>query len=160
LRVRIPRGDGGNVSKNWFVGGRVGRGRRDRPGRRRFDGTGEHVGGARVVDVRGGNVTGYWVKYVARMSQEATGWLVPLRGGAKLSITLPVSAYNDAGEDTYNFANRRELVNVSGYRTFRQVAWAGSFEATTSVGLGLRARLPFRVFTLPGRLVVDVAHNW
>ena len=113
-----------------------------------------------VFDVRGGNVTGYWVKYVATMSQEATGWVVPLRGGAKLSITLPVSAYNDEGEYTYHFANRRELVNVSGYRTFRQVAWAGSFEATTSIGLGLRARLPFRVFTLPGRLVVDVAHNW
>ena len=113
-----------------------------------------------VFDVRGGNVTGYWVKYVATMGQEATGWPVPLRGGAKLSITLPVFAYNDEGEYTYHYANRRELVNVSGYRTFRQVAWAGSFEGTTSVGLGLRARLPFRVFTLPGRFVVDVAHNW
>jgi hypothetical protein len=51
-------------------------------------------------------------------------------------------------------------VNVSGYRTFRQVAWAGSFEGVTTVGLGTRARLPFRVFTLPGRVVVDVAHRW
>jgi hypothetical protein len=51
-------------------------------------------------------------------------------------------------------------VNVSGYRTFRQVAWAGSFEGQTNIGLGVRARLPFRVFTMPGRLVVDVAHLW
>jgi hypothetical protein len=52
------------------------------------------------------------------------------------------------------------LVNVTGFSTFRQVAWAGSFEGQTTVGLGVRARLPFRVFTLPGRVVVDVAHVW
>lgn len=54
---------------------------------------------------------------------------------------------------------------MAGYRTFRQVAYAGSFEATTTVGLGVRARLPFRVFVLAGpgtgaRLVIDVAHRW
>ena len=40
---------------------------------------------------------------------------------------------------------------------------AGSFEGQTTIGLGVRARLPFRVFVLAGpgsgsRLVVDVAH--
>ncbi len=64
------------------------------------------------------------------------------------------------GQSTYRPANRAELVNVTGYRTFRQVAWAGSFEGESTVGLGTRARLPFRVFTLPGHLVVDVAHAW
>jgi hypothetical protein len=54
---------------------------------------------------------------------------------------------------------------VSGYRTFRQVAYAGSFEGQTTIGVGVRARLPFRVFTLAGpgsnsRLVIDVAHHW
>ena len=34
--------------------------------------------------------------------------------------------------------------------TFRQVAWAGSFEGQTTLALGVRARLPFRVFTLAG----------
>jgi hypothetical protein len=38
--------------------------------------------------------------------------------------------------------------------------WAGSFEGTTSVGLGVRARLPFRVITLADRILVDVAHFW
>ena len=56
-------------------------------------------------------------------------------------------------------------MNVSGYRTFRQVAWAGSFEGQSTVGLGLRARLPFRVTAVDGpgtgsRLVIDVAHSW
>ncbi len=113
-----------------------------------------------VFDVVGGNVTGYWVRYVTTMTEDPTGAVIPLRGGAKLSVTLQAPSYDDAGRPTYRYANRAELVNVSGYRTFRQVAWAGSFEGTTTVGLGVRARLPFRVFTLPGRLVVDVAHLW
>jgi len=113
-----------------------------------------------VLDVRGQNVTGYWVQYVTAVTEDGSGHVVPVRGGAKLSISLQAQAYDDAGRPTYRYANRAELVNVSGYRTFRQVAWAGSFEARTTVGLGVRARLPFRVFTLPGRLVVDVAHQW
>ena len=85
---------------------------------------------------------------------------MPLRGGAKLRIIAISPAYDQWGNPTYTFANRNELVNVTGYQTFRQVAWAGSFEGQTTVGLGVRARLPFRAFTLPNRLVVDVAHSW
>jgi hypothetical protein len=45
------------------------------------------------------------------------------------------------------------------------VVYANSFEGSTSIGLGVRARLPFRAFTLDGpgsgsRLIVDVAHSW
>jgi hypothetical protein len=111
-----------------------------------------------VFDVRGGNVTGYRVLYVAAVTG-TSDWIVPLRGGAKLSIMLIASDYS-AGKPTYKCTNCAELVNVSGYPTFRQVAWAGSYRSSTLVGLGVRARLPFRVFTLPGRLVVDVAHHW
>ena len=54
---------------------------------------------------------------------------------------------------------------MTGYSTFRQVVSAGTFEGYSSFGLGVRARLPFRVFVLDGpgtssRLVVDVAHRW
>ena len=50
-------------------------------------------------------------------------------------------------------ANRSEVTNVSKYQAFRQVAWTGSFEGHTTLGLGVRARLPFKVFTLadPGK---------
>lgn len=114
-----------------------------------------------VFDVRGGNVTGYWVQYVTVMAETGNGHVVPLRGGAKLSITAHAPAYDSSGQPTYRYANGgAELVNVTGYRTFRQAAWAGSFEGESSVGLGVRARLPFRAFTLPGHLVVDVAHAW
>ncbi len=63
------------------------------------------------------------------------------------------------------FVSPGNLVDTSGYRTFRQVGWGGSFEGYTTLGLGVRARLPFRVAVLPGpgtgsRLVIDVAHRW
>jgi hypothetical protein len=113
-----------------------------------------------VLDVRGGAGTGYWVNYVTNVTADGSGHVVPVRGGAKLSIIAQAPSYDQDGVPTYTFANHKELVNVSGYRTFRQVAWAGSFEGNTTVGLGVRARLPFRVFTLPGKLVIDVAHAW
>jgi hypothetical protein len=107
-----------------------------------------------------GNSDGYHVQYVDQVYEDGSGRLVPLRGGAKLRIITNSPAYDQWGNPTYTFANRGELVNVTGYQTFRQVAWAGSFEGQTTVGLGVRAQLPFRVFTLPNKLVIDVAHVW
>lgn len=112
-----------------------------------------------VFDFRG-NTQGYHVAYVDQVTEDPTANPVPLRGGAFLSVTVGGPAYDQAGNPTYTYPNRAELVNVTGYQTFRQVAWAGSFEGQTTVGLGVRARLPFRVLTLPNRIVVDVAHFW
>jgi hypothetical protein len=106
------------------------------------------------------SANGYWVSYVDTVTYDGSGWPVPLRGGARLSVMVQAPAYDDSGAQTYAFANKSELVNVNGYQTFRQVAWAGSFEGATTVGLGVRARLPFRVHTLPDRIVIDVAHQW
>ena len=49
---------------------------------------------------------------------------------------------------------------MTGYQTFRAAKYGGSFEGVTLFGLGVRARLPFRVFKLDDRIVVDVAHSW
>jgi hypothetical protein len=105
-------------------------------------------------------VDGYWVSYVDTVTVDPTGTPVPLRGGAKLAISVQAPSYTASGAPTWVYSNPAELVNVAGFQTFQQVAWAGSFEGSTSVGLGVRARLPFRVFTLPGRVVIDVAHFW
>lgn len=121
---------------------------------------GRHACYDRLVFDVAGPVNGYWVSYVAQVTEDPTGDPVPLRGGARLSVTVQAPSYDHNGVATYTYAKEAELVNVAGYQTFRQVAWAGSFEGTTTVGLGVRARLPFRVFTLPGRVVVDVAHFW
>lgn len=117
-----------------------------------------------VVDVAGAS-GGYHVAYVDEVRADGSGNVVPTRGGASLQITVGNPSYDDAGNATYSPANPSELRDVTGYRTFRQVVWAGSFEGNTDVGLGVRARLPFRVFVLDGpgsgsRVVVDVAHRW
>ena len=116
-----------------------------------------------VVDVRG-KAPGYTVKYVSNVFTEGQGAVVPLRGGAKLLVVTRAPAYTMTGAASYTPANQRELVNVTGYTTFRQVAWAGTFEGQSSMGLGVRARLPFRAFTIQdatgSRLVIDVAHHW
>ena len=108
---------------------------------------------------------GYDVRYVTTVRQEGSGIAVPLRGGADLQVVLRAPAYDSRGRATYTPRSRTNIVDVTGYTTFRQVAFAGSFEGQTTIGLGVRARLPMRVTVLDGpgtgaRLVVDVAHRW
>ncbi len=127
--------------------------------------TGRHACFDRIVFDVAGKAPGYSARYVANVFQDGSGDLVPLRGGAKLEIVVRSPAYDSAGRPTYRPANNRELTNLTGYQTFRQVANAGSFEGQTTIGLGVRARLPFQVTTLAGpgphsRIVVDVAHSW
>ena len=94
-----------------------------------------------------GSAPGYHVNYGPVVTQ-GQGQPLSLRGGASLNILLQAPAYNMSGTPTYNPADPANAVNVNGFRTFRQVAYGGSFEGYTTVGLGVRARLPFRVFPL------------
>ena len=116
-----------------------------------------------VIDLKG-TAPGYTVKYVNTFTGAASGLPIALRGGAKLSVTVNAPAYTPKGTASYTPASRTDVVDVTGYRTFRQVRWDSSFEGQTQLGLGVRARLPFRVFTLQdastSRLVIDVAHHW
>ena len=117
-----------------------------------------------VVDLNG-PAKGYTVRYVPEIIQDGTGFTIPVYGNARLQIVVNAPSYDQNGNVTYNPAAKAELSNVAGYQTFRQVVYANSFEGSTSIGLGVRARLPFRVFTLDGpgsgsRLIVDVAHSW
>lgn len=112
-----------------------------------------------VIDIGQGARPGYRVRYVHRIISDASGRVIKVAGKAKLLINVLAPAAAPFP------ASSHHLVNVRGFSAFRQVAGAGSFEGVTSVGVGLRARLPFRVLELrdPGhrtRLVVDVAHHW
>ena len=117
-----------------------------------------------VLDLRG-KADGYRVEYGSAVRSDGLGEAIPVRGGAKLQITLLAPAHDGNYNPTFRPANRDEVVNVVGWRTFRQVVFAGTYEGVTTLGLGVRARLPFRVFTLDGpgsgsRIVIDVAHRW
>ncbi|WP_104046161.1 AMIN-like domain-containing (lipo)protein, partial [Arthrobacter sp. ZGTC412] len=128
--------------------------------------SGQHLCFDRLVIDINGKAAGYNVRYVSKAVQDGSGLPIKLRGGAFLQVTAHSPSYDSAtGKATFVPANRSEVTNVSNYNTFRQVAWAGSFEGHTSLGLGVRARLPFKVFTLAGpgsgsKLVIDVAHHW
>ena len=121
-----------------------------------------------------------FVAYVPEVYTEGKGDVVTLRGGAKLKVVVmgKVLGVRTGRHECYDrlvidrspnaqFTTQsdQEIANVSGYSTFREVAYGGSFEGYTTIGLGVRARLPMRTFTLPGpgngdRFVVDVAHHW
>lgn len=113
-----------------------------------------------VLDIAGRTrAASYRVAYVPAVRSDGSGAVVPLKGDAFLQIDVGVN------NNTAPPAHTGDVANVTGFRTFRQVAAAGAFEGHTSEGLGVRARLPFRVFMLSGpgtatRVVLDVAHAW
>lgn len=103
-----------------------------------------------VVDIDG-PPAGYDVRYVDQVTADGSGAVVHTPGGARLQVIVRHPGFSTV-----------PLPNVAGFSTFRSVTDAGSFEGQTTYGLGVHARLPFRVFTLPGghgRIVVDVAHR-
>ncbi|WP_329189437.1 AMIN-like domain-containing (lipo)protein [Actinacidiphila glaucinigra] len=128
--------------------------------------TGRHDCYDRVVfDVptAGTDAIGYTVQYVDAVHQDGSGRVIPVSGGAIIEIRVAAPSYDpETGAATYPGRAGRTLpgVDLTGYRTFRDARFASSFEGDTQVGLGVRARLPFRVFQLPDRVVVDVAHTW
>jgi hypothetical protein len=123
----------------------------------RVDGVraGRHACFDRLVIDTTGRPPGFDVRYVTTVTADGSGLPVPVAGGARLAVVVHQGATSIPA-----------MPSVAGFSTFRQVAWAGSFEGYTTVALGVRARLPHRVFTLydpatnRSRVVVDVAHRW
>ena len=123
-----------------------------------------------VVDLGSMPAPGYFVNYTDGFHTDGEGRLIPLAGGAVLTVVAQAPAYDANYQTTVPWAVGAHIVTpkqftAGGFRTFRDLAYGGSFEGNSRFGLGLRARLPFRVFKLDGpgagsRLVVDVAHQW
>jgi hypothetical protein len=128
--------------------------------------TGRHACYDRVVFDFRGPATGYNVSYADQVLSEGRGTPLPVAGGARLAVHLLAPAYDaQTGAATYPQGVSVHVAHVTGYRTLRDVVYGGSFEGYTTFGIGTRARLPFRVFTLAGpgtssRIVIDVAHRW
>ncbi|MFI9719461.1 hypothetical protein ACIHFE_07350 [Streptomyces sp. NPDC052396] len=118
-----------------------------------------------VFDVHtpGDHPIGYRVQYVDKLYQDGSGSMIPVGPGAVLEIRVAAPSFDlEAGGPRYPGHAGKLLpgVDLGGFRTFREARFGGSFEGDTQVGLGVRARLPFRVFQLGNHLVVDVAHSW
>jgi len=129
--------------------------------------TGQHPCFDRIVlDVPGSSAASpvdYHVRYVDTLYQDGSGAPLAVGGGAVIEIVVLAPSYDPAtGTVTYPARSGQPLpgVDLTGYRTFKDARFASSFEGHTQLGLGVRARLPFRVFQLDNRLVIDVAHSW
>ncbi|MFE0423534.1 hypothetical protein [Streptomyces sp. NPDC058953] len=123
--------------------------------------TGQHACFDRMVfDITGGTgKTGYYVQYVDEFRQDFTGDPIPVSGGAILSIHVNAPSYDVNMNPTYHATPKERLpgVNVTGYQTFRDHKYGVSWEGQTQVGVGVRAKLPFRVTQTNNQLKVDVA---
>ncbi len=125
-----------------------------------------------VFDIAGRPAAGYDVRYVdPPYRAEGSGEPRPVAGGAVLQVVVRAPAYDANGRSTVPWPSaghpiiRPDQFDAGGFRTFEDLVWGGSFEGQSSFGLGVRARLPFRVLQLDGpgagtRLVIDVAHRW
>lgn len=127
--------------------------------------TGQHDCYDRLVfDAPGGGNVGYLVRYVDEIRQDPTGVVIPVKGGAILEVVVMAPSYDPmTGKVTWPGIRAGQPLpgtDVSGYTTFRDTRFASTFEGQTQVGLGVRARLPFRVQQLADKVVVDVAHTW
>lgn len=114
-----------------------------------------------VVDLTG-STRGYAVRYVRRFRLDPSDQVIPLPGGARIEIIVRAPAVDLNGHPTYPGTVGQPLpgVDLTGYATFRSTRYGGTFEGYTQFGLGVRARLPFRVMKLSHRVVIDVAHHW
>lgn len=123
---------------------------------------GQHPCYDRMVFDLDAAASGYSVRYVTEVRTDGQGQVIPLAGGAKLEIIVRAPAVDAAGNATYPAVVPRRLpgVDLAGFRTFRAAKFGGTFEGQTTIGLGVRARLPFRVVKLGDRIVLDVAHRW
>ena len=126
---------------------------------------GQHPCYDRLVFDIDGPARGYAVRYVPRVTTIASGRTVALRGGAFLEVTVRVPAQDLAGRSTYPRARQHRARQRGRVPHLPPGVVGRELEGLTAVGLGVRARLPFRVFLLSGpgagsRIVVDVAHTW
>ncbi|WP_439381035.1 AMIN-like domain-containing (lipo)protein [Amycolatopsis lexingtonensis] len=130
---------------------------------------GRHACFDRVVfDVNGPAETGYAVQYVPVVASDPKGDPLPVPGGAALEIVVraPALGSDDTGHQPGRVlaAVGDTLVTTPDWPSLRAVRFAGSFEGQSTFAAGVRAKLPFRVFTQTApqdrvrRVVVDIAH--
>ncbi|MEU1166564.1 hypothetical protein ABZ372_41860 [Streptomyces sp. NPDC005921] len=115
--------------------------------------TGQHECYDRLVfDAQGTSADpiGYTVRYVDVLHQDPSDAVIPIKGGAILEISLFAPRYDPATGTPYP---PLPSVDVTGYRTFREFKITGGSEGYTQAGLGVRARLPFRVFQTANHLM-------
>lgn len=116
---------------------------------------GGHPAFDRVVFVLDGDLPGYDVRYVQRITRPGSGEPVALRGRAALGVVVdPASTFSDEGPLEFP-----PTPSVTGLAALREVVGMSDEGAVVTYALGLAARTPFLVRRVsPALIVVDVVH--
>ncbi|WP_052809451.1 AMIN-like domain-containing (lipo)protein [Streptomonospora alba] len=124
-----------------------------------------------VLDIGGTAETGFRAEYRPEVQEPGSGRPVPVAGGAalKLIVYSPARGTPGGGMDEEPLAKAREHLvpesELASWDALRSVRYAGSFEAVTTIAVGAREKLPFRVFSRADEdegvrtVVLDVAHS-
>ena len=114
-----------------------------------------------VLDIGGPADVGYLVGYVPVVSADGSGAPVPVDGDAALQVIVRAPAEDTRKNGDYFYTADQ----LAGWDSLRAVRFAGSFEGQSTLAVGVREKLPFRVFTQleektkNQRLVIDIAHE-
>ncbi len=131
---------------------------------------GQHPCYDRVVfDINGPAPASYVVRYVPQVLSDAAGKPVPVAGSAVLQVVVraPIWGTDDQGHQPWRTppAVGADLISpaqVAGWSSLAEAKFAGSFEGQTTIALGVRAQLPFRVLVTGDaatrHVIVDIAH--
>ena len=120
-----------------------------------------------VFDVNGADTVGYHVRYVESVHADGSGEPVPVAGDAALEVIVhaPDFASASSGHQPWRdpWKVGETLLDPHGWKALEAVKFAGSFEGQTTFAVGVDARIPFRVHTLPDdavtHVVLDIAHG-
>ena len=120
-----------------------------------------------VFDINGADTVGYDVRYVDSVHADGSGEPVPVAADAALEVIVhaPDFASASSGHQPWRdpWKVGQTLLDPGGWRALDAVKFAGSFEGQTTFAVGVEARTPFRVHTLPDNavthVVLDIAHG-
>jgi hypothetical protein len=117
---------------------------------------GRHASFDRVVFQLDGPIPSYYsVRYLPEVRLDGSGDPLRLRGTAFLEVVVRAPTHDQDGRPVLTPTRLRP-----DFPTLREVNAPGSFEGQTTAGIGLTAKVGFRVLELanPTRIVIDLAH--
>jgi hypothetical protein len=132
---------------------------------------GRHACYDRVVfDINGSQAVSSVARYVPVVRADGSGQRVPVPGRAALEVIVraPILGADNQGHQPWRKVPRigQNVIapsQISGWSSLRAVRFAGSFEGQTTMAVGVRERLPFRVFVISERhyqrVVLDISHR-